>query len=260
MVSLAITNWDLIPNSHNGVSEPIDFSVMEKLQRLDISRLTFRQAPLLPSLLMSLDMTKCSFRHTSTIVAIESPRLQRLSIADLNFKNVDGLQGLTRMLLPSKGNLTHFDASGVNLAPFEIRQLIIDGYFDFVEELRLNQSKVNDEVVELLAPRLPRLKALYLASTKVTGCSIRLLMQQAIEIPRLKDYSRAGCNARKVEDDADRETDYASREKTRKERLLKFLCVDNCSNMGVDAVEWARSLGLTVAFSFPQSRSGRQIA
>lgn len=219
LVDLSIKGWSVHTNTVNMPPVPPDFSALEQLQNLDISGLSSVFAPLLPSSLRSLDMSKCIFMAEGTFVPPSLTQLSRLSIAETSKDIFNEPQGLQRMLLPNKGNLTHFDGSGGRLSSEDIKQLLIEGYLNNIVELKLNRCPVDDGIATSMAKKLTKMKALYLAGTKVTGCSIKDLL--AIK--------------------------------------FNYLCFDHCSSMNIDAVEWARSTGAQVSFRFPDATTGKRI-
>jgi len=99
---------------------------------------------------------------------------------------------------------------------------------------------MNDATGSLLAQNAPYLKALHLASTDVTGVFVKELVTRHLsppmEIGPLLDETVIN---------------YKSQ--------LKHLCFNQCKNMNVDAVDWARSQGMSVAFSFSEDKAGRKV-
>ncbi len=154
-------------------------------------------------------------------------------------------------------------------------------------------GSVNDKIGVLLAQNLPKLRALHLAFTQVTGVTVKELVCTLLRISDpefgcalsradlfwvcyrcLPAYYHQKLPGDSEKANADSEsltqiTKHFSDPKvtdveakgavTVPKGNLKFLCVDDCNSMGIDAVEWARSKGLIVAFSFPDLKTGRKI-
>ena len=89
-------------------------------------------------------------------------------------------------------------------------------------ELGLRNTHVDDTLAKLLALHLPKLTALDVAFTKISGVGVKALC--------LKDGDG-----------------------------LERLNLQHCTGVSVDAVEWARARGVDVQYSFPESGKGRKV-
>ncbi|KAM0804411.1 hypothetical protein BDR22DRAFT_818057 [Usnea florida] len=130
------------------------------------------------------------------------------------------LSVLQACLLPNKGNLKHLDIGGcIALSIANLKDLITHSYLECVEDLVLKSCTLDDEIAILIARNLPRLKNLDLARTKVTGVGVKALVIGL-------------------------------------EGKLERLDLDGCNSTSIDAVEFARAMGVKVAFGFPDRLSG----
>ena len=147
----------------------------------------------------------------------DASRLVRLTLAHPNGTRHNFLP---QLLESNKGNLIYLD---INSTPHEksvYRWLANDGYLVKVEELNLNNcSNVDDELATLIAENCTALKRLSLANTGVSGVGVKAIV-------------------------------------TALEGKLEYLNLDGCIHTSYDAVEWARSKGVRVAFSLSEGGSG----
>ena len=146
----------------------------------------------------------------------EASRLVRFSMAQCHVLTAGQL---VEILHWNMGNLTHYDSSSIPYHPSIHRTLAEDGFLKEVEELKLNYCNVDDEVAIAIAENLPVLKRLSLANTQVSGVGVKAIV-------------------------------------TALEGQLDYLNLDGCKNTAYDAVEWARSKGVRVAFSFSERKRG----
>ncbi len=146
----------------------------------------------------------------------EASRLVRFSLAY-------SLELINKQVLDilewNRGNLTYLDTSDCPLHRSIYSGLAKGGYLKEVEELKLNYCDVDDEVAVAIAENLPILKRLSLANTGVSGVGVKAIV-------------------------------------TALEGKLEYLNLDGCKNTAYDAVEWARSKGVRVAFGFSERRRG----
>lgn len=201
----------------------MDLLSLPQLQHLNISRLIGRIPPRLPSSLRTLEMAQCHITylaHNGGSVGfshVSLPQLTHLSLAQWPSLSLEQLRAF---LEPSRGELIHLDISGCYDIMYEhLEDLITLGLFKKIEILKLKACMINDEVAILLARNGPRLKVIDLACTKVSGVGVKALV-------------------------------------TGLQGKLERLCLDECRSTSIDAVEFARSRGVKVAFGFPDSIGG----
>lgn len=120
---------------------------------------------------------------------------------------------LKLLLEANKGELLQLDMSS---SGYNVVDLIKLGYLKKVEELSLKSSPVNDDVAILLAEHLTQLRTLDLSYTQITGVGVKALV-------------------------------------TGLQGTLRSLGLKGCVDTSLDAIELARSMGVQVAFSFPDS-------
>ena len=146
----------------------------------------------------------------------EASRLVRLSMAH----NVDfQAQWMTEVLECNQRNLVYLDASAVLHHQSLYTWPVTEGWLAKVEELKFNNCLVDDELAIAIAENCPVLRRLSLANTKVSGVGVKAVV-------------------------------------TALEGKLEYLNLDGCKNTAYDAVEWARSKNVRVAFSFSEPRRG----
>lgn len=214
--NLTLRNWHwTLPSSNHW-----DFSVTPKLQSLDITNNQHIIFPRLPPSLRALDLSSC----------IASPQLDDLSLANvmdsslpemksLSLSNYHSMEPTRLMALLSlgKGKLEFLNLKHCNLQAQNISSLIQDGFLTNVIQLGLAGLPVNDTCVELLATSSHLLKYLDLSSTRVTGVGVKaLVLKPGVRLERLN--------------------------------LMQ------CSLVNVDAVNFGRSHGIQITYSFPENR------
>lgn len=212
---LTIANWhigDLRP------FPPPNFATLHKLESLDMSGVVMPLPLELPSSIHTLNISKC--RVESQTIEWEASRLVRLEMAH-NTKISGEL--LLELLEPNKGNLIYLDISATPYGQSQYKLLADGGYLEKVEELKLNNCLVGDELASAIAENCPVLKRLSLANTRVSGVGVKAIV-------------------------------------TVLEGKLEYLNLDGCKHTAYDAVQWARSKGVAVAFSFSErGRGGRKL-
>ena len=223
--TLSIQGWDAPPVIVPFLpGQRVDFSNLHQLQNLNISNLKAILPPLLPSNIRTIAMADCTRYPVYQGVAFadfDLPQLVSLSLVGWHELSLGELRAC---LIPSKGKVTHLDiGSCIALSSDNLKELIIQGYLEGIEDLGLKSCNINDEIAILLARNLPRLKNLDLAYTKISGVGVKALV-------------------------------------TGLEGKMDHLGLDSCPNISVDAVVLARSMGVKVAFGFPDPLSkGRRI-
>ena len=153
--------------------------------------------------------------------------LQNTNLINLTSLSLSGFDNLTisdleRLLEPGKGKLGKLAITNSTLGvtdkdtALHICHLMEAGYLAHVVDLDLSIRAVDDNVAELLAKSLPRLTTVSLAKSKVTGVGVKALVLK--------------------QGDA-----------------LQHLYLQYCTSVSVDAVEFARSKGVNVIFTFPDN-------
>lgn len=220
--TLSVEGWVITPTLP---VQSLDFTFLDQLQHLNISRIRTRQSPQLPSTICTLSMAGLSgFSLVAGIqlqevnfAEFDLPQLTRLSLAEWSRLSLGDLQSC---LIPSKGKVTHLNIGGcIGLSTANLEELITHHYFEAVEDLVLKSCNVDDKIAMLIARNVPHLKKLDLANTKITGVGVKALVVGL-------------------------------------EGKLEHLCLDGCHSTGIDAVELARKKGVKVAFGFPDPLSG----
>lgn len=212
--NLTLRNWRWAEPKE----EDLDFSVIPKLQSLDITNGHDIAFPRLPPSLRALYLSSCipspllddlSFAN---VMDSSLPEMQRLSLS--NYHSMEPTR-LLELLSSGKGKLEMLNLKNCNLQARDISSLIRDGFLNNVIQLSLAGLPVNDKCVELLATNLHHLKSLDLAYTRVTGVGVKALVQR----PSAK---------------------------------LERLDLMQCSSVSFDAVTFARSHGIQVTYCFPE--------
>ena len=146
----------------------------------------------------------------------EASQLVRLSVAHSVAFNAFWL---IEVLECNQWNLVYLDVSAIPYHQSQYVCLVSEGWLAKVEELKFNNCLVDDELAIAIAEGCPVLRRLSLANTKVSGVGVKAVV-------------------------------------TALEGKLEYLNLDGCKNTAYDAVEWARSKGVRVAFSISEPRRG----
>ena len=208
--SLTFKNWDF-----RDVLNPsdVDFTSLTKLHRLSLVDNGALGVPRLPSSLQFLEFKGRADENNegpANMINSYLPDLRSLLMDDTKFNS----SHLSALLRPGKGNLEVLRiVNCCELTEANINSHIQEGFLDQVTKLDLAYSLVNDTTAELLASNCHHLKDLNLSSTKVTGVGVKALVLK----PRGK---------------------------------LECLILAQCASVSIDAVEFARSRGIHVAFYF----------
>ena len=215
--TLSVKGW-FVPPLFPGPN--LDFSNLHQLQHLDITRLVAQLPPQMPSTVRTFLMADCTpFPRISGVpfADYDLPQMTRLSLTGWSELSLSFLQAC---LLPNKGNLKHLDIGGcIALSIANLKELITHNFLEGVEDLVLKSCTLDDEIVMLIARNLPRLRNLDLSRTKVTGVGVKALV-------------------------------------TGLEGKLERLDLDGCNSTSIDAVDFARGMGVKVAFGFSDPLSG----
>ncbi len=215
--TLSVQGWAV---RHFLSGQRVDFSNLLQLQHLNISRLTATLPPQLPSTIRTIAMEGCNifpWSQRASFDDLDLPKMVRLSLAGWSELSLGDLHAC---LIPSKGKVTHLDIGGcIALSSANLKELVIHGYLEGVEDLVLKSCNIDDEIAVLIARSIPRLRNLDLAWTNITGVGVKALV--------------VGLQGR-----------------------LEHLGLDGCHSTSIDAVELARAMGVKVAFGFPDPLSG----
>ena len=196
------------------------FSQLTHLEHLDIDGSRFQSFDLLPSTIRVLSVAKARCFRGPHIVHQHFPNLVRLSIAH----HEDGrLLSLERLLFANKGNLLELNMTHAPIEKPLVLSLIKEGYFSAIETFHMEGCGFDDTLAETLVLYATSLRHLNLASNNITGVGVKALVN--------------GLGS-----------------------TLRFLNLNSCQYTSVDAVEWARSKGLTVHYAFPDnSGKGKKV-
>lgn len=195
---------------------PLDLSNLEDLQSLDLSNTSLEELPILPATLRHLTLSKMP-RLPSHEVEDEVYELPLLESFDCSGTGVSA-KTIKAITLKSikAGNLKKL-YMGSRLV--EHRSVPVEDEHpasDSVEELSLASLIIRERRILEIIKLYPNLQRLDVSATKVTGVAVRHFVENGI----------------------------------------KWLKLDECSEVSPDAVEYARGKGVEVEFNFP-SRSGR---
>ncbi|MCJ1476412.1 hypothetical protein MMC13_005078 [Lambiella insularis] len=203
-----------------------DFSSLTQLRILSLTDIDILTFPCLPHSLRSLTMVKAWGIGSRS--ALNDAYMARNDFSALTHLTVSA----ARFLLPEA--VTALIGSGKNkLQKLDLRDhdsrlgiaaLISEGHLSEVEELRLSDVDLSDQLAELIARSCPRLKSFDASyNLKLTGVGVKALVLKEGE-------------------------------------ALKRLELDHCAGVGIDAVEFARAKGVVVGFTFPDNlKYGRRL-
>ena len=217
--SLILQNWSGIVYSS---APPLDLSTLLQLQHLDLTALDAVSFPKLPSSIRTLvasDWHACAFDSLASQAHIGEANLERLT--SLSIGGGFLLSDLLKILEPNKGRTTTLNLfNSTDLQYNDLIELIESGYLADIVDLAMKALPVDDHVAELLARQSCALQSLDVAHTKITGVGMKSLL--------LKEGNK-----------------------------LKHLNLKGCHSVSIDAVEWARSQGVSVIFTFPENELGK---
>lgn len=103
---------------------------------------------------------------------------------------------------------------------------------------------LTDDKLEKIVAQLPRLQVLDVRGSKITGASIKTVMQGVKPI-KMEKVVREDANM-----DAETSAPYEERAKIRK------LILNDCADLGRDAVDWARTMGTEVEYIMTSLEKG----
>lgn len=108
-----------------------------------------------------------------------------------------------------------------------------------LEHLSLREClDLTDDKLEKIVAQLPKLQILDVRGSKITGASIKTIIQ--------------GCNRIKVELEEDADSGIEAEEKV----SIKELILNDCADLGRDAVDWARAMGVKVTYKMTGLEKG----
>ena len=194
----------------------LDFSNLKQLDNLDVNSVQHDFSIRLPASLHSLNLSN----HPGPGPDVEENQLAQLVHFSYDRCGHIPFVSIQEFLEANFGDLTSYSARGCVPCEGWLIELVHHvqlGSFINVETLILDYCTFKDEIPVLLAKHTTALKFLSLASTQISGVGLRPLLTgiDGTLTPR-----------------------------------LEFLCLDNCTGCSLDAVEWARSLGVKTSFKF----------
>ena len=196
------------------------FSELEYLDQLDLGGCYISHVPLLPASLRGFSMARAYSLATLHMPRQDLPNLTHLSFCHYTDR---GWLTLEPWLYANKGNLLELDLGGISIGKPRLLSLLGGGYFVKIEVLYLAGCDFDDTLVDALSQYASSLRHLDLSRTSVTGVGVKGLV-------------------------------------TRLGSTLQFLNLDSCHSTSIDAVQWARSTGLQVQYSFPEnSGKGKKV-
>ena len=194
-------------------AERLDFSQLGELRELSLRRVLTRCAPpILPPNLHTLNLDENEWLY-------DLLRLDQLPQTLFRLRNVSAVHAVvsmqvTRYLFGHPGSVRYLDMRSAQW-PFEaFRAAVLEGLLSGLEELYVGQTDFQDEWIKLLVSSCPRLRRLDMHATLVTGIGVKALV-------------------------------------TSLKGTIEWLGLDLCNRTSKDAVEWARSQGITVSYYFP---------
>lgn len=215
---LKIRYWEALSYQFQLQAQAPDFSSLTYLEDLNLLSLNPPTFPQLPRSIKTLNVS--GWYRCRGRVGQEN--FMSKSVDELVSLSMSGFVTLSTadlftLLAPNKGNLRTLDISRTDI---DFGRLFADGYLSGVTELAVNRTPIGDETVEILAANLPHLITLAISNTCITGVGVRALTKKT-------------------------------------GRQLEWLDLNYCSSVGVDAVVYARSLGIKVSNVLIDSSKGR---
>ena len=208
---LRLTGW----KRHDPYNDLHEFTKLTHLVTLDLHETQLLSFPKLPPSLCSLDMSSmydvCSPAVASQI-NIDKCLLPNLESLELNWcPNLRPTMFL-KLLEQSTGKVKRLGIQHCqHIDQTEIKLALAKGYLDRAVDLNLAGLIIDDDLIGLLAQDLSHLRRLDLSNTRVTGIGVKALV-------------------------------------TKPEGRLDWLGLNNCTSVSIDAVELARSIGITVNY------------
>lgn len=114
-----------------------------------------------------------------------------------------------------------------------------------IEHLSLREClELTDDKLERIVTQLPRLEILDVRGSKITGASIKTIIQ--------------GCKPIKTERSIDRKVKVEADQAVPSEEraMIKELILNDCADLGRDAVDWARGMGVKVVYKMTGLEKG----
>lgn len=221
---LNLENWQEASGHVHDHSHQHDFSTLAELEHLSLRGSSQAMFPLLPPTIQTLNLLgwhSCSVADGTSLGSMKLEKLTRLSIGDVHGFTFDDL---CLLLEANKGNLIELDCASPTWETTEnlenMKRLVTSGYLCRVEKLTMPRCQVNDEIAEALAANAQCVLSLDISHSFVSGIGVRAL----VEKPGSK---------------------------------LQRLQLNFCDLVSVDAVDYARSLGIQVEFRFLHDKGWR---
>jgi F-box/TPR repeat protein Pof3 len=196
---------------------PLDLRNLKTLESLDLSNTCLQELPILPTTLKHLNLSK--MRHLGGhSIGDETYELPLLESFDCSGTAISRHMVKAVTLQSIKAGKLKKLYMGDRLTEFLPGTAVEDEYpaSNSVEELSLASLIIRERRILEVIKLYPNLERLDVSGTKITGVAVKQLVQMGV----------------------------------------KWLKLDECSEVSPDAVEYARGKGVDVQFNFP-SRSGR---
>ena len=196
---------------------PLDLRPLKYIESLDLTNIGLIFIPLLPASLRHLRITQ--MRHMGgTISGLECYDLPLLESFDCSGTALSRQMVKAFTLQSIKAGKLKKLCIGDRLTEFTIGTPVEDEYpaSNSVEELSLASMIIRENRLMQIIGLFPACRRMDLSGTKITGVAVKQLVQMGV----------------------------------------KWLRLDECSELSPDAVEYARGKGVDVQFNFP-SRNGR---
>lgn len=196
------------------------------LTYLDISLPTISLRDLrLPATLQSLRLAATGIASTSWPAPLPPPTFPMSELEELNLEiGHMGLRGALRFLDHTTDGIRHLRKLAVRGAEFHSMHfdgLLAHPHLANLQHLHLpGLIDCRDEDAVKIINAMPRLLSLDLSETKITGVSVRHAIKQ---------------------------------------QNLQHLAVNNCSEIGIDAIAWAREQGVEVQHRMSNGEKGRKV-
>ena len=211
---LVLRFWRMLASTLAGAAATMNLTELKDLEVLDVRNSDLGQVWTIPSWLRKLDFSNC-IGYGLDVKTGDFSKLTHLSMSKA--ASCIGYSNFRSILYGNRGALKHLNAEGWAVDNSWWREIIFAGYFSNLEDLNLNDCRLDDRIATLLARKINRLQTLSLANNEITGVGISAFVKSTPDdtLP-----------------------------------ILQYLCLDHCHQCSLDAVDWVRSKGVKVSFSF----------